>query len=91
MINKKMNDPLSGHTAPLLIMFLMVWFLAPFFAASSGRPDEAAWMPLYCLPSGLLGVLLCLVRFWVKRKWLSMVIYVIFIAHLVIAFGFHPR
>jgi peptidoglycan/LPS O-acetylase OafA/YrhL len=83
--DKKMNNDLSGHTAPLLLLFIVVWLLAPFIAASSGRPDEAAWVPLYCLPSGLLGTLLCLVRFWVNKKWLSIFI------HMVIAFGLHPR
>lgn len=91
MIRKEKQDQLSRHTAPLLLLFLVVWFLSPFIATSSGRPDEAAWMPLICLPSGLSGVLLCLVRFWVKRKWISVVIYLVFLTHVFIAFGLHPR
>ena len=89
--DKKVNNNLSRQTAPLLLLFIVVWLLAPFIAASSGRLDEAAWVPLYCLPSGLSGVLLCLVRFWVNKKWLSIFIYVILIVHIVIAFGLHPR
>ena len=88
---EKVNNNLSGHTAPLLLIFVAIWFLSPVIAKSSGKIDEAAWVQMFCLPSALLGVLLCLVRFWVKKKWLSFFIYVILFVHIFIALGFHPR
>jgi hypothetical protein len=78
-------------TITSLLIFPILWVLAPYYHELARHPDEAGWVQMFMAPSGLLGLVLCLINLKAKNKFLMAAIYLVLLIHAVIALGFHPQ
>ena len=87
---------MNKRSAVFLFLFILIWLLAPRYHAWIGHSDESAWVQFFMVPSGLVGIVLCLANISLKNRpkvktTLTMMIYIVFIFHVLVASGFHPR
>lgn len=73
-----------------MLLFLGAWIAAPVLHASAGRADEAAWVPLFMAPTGLIGIILCTLNAWRRSTLLLVVTGVVCAIHGAIGLGLHP-
>jgi hypothetical protein len=81
----------SAFTIIALVLFVTLWAMAPCYHEWAHHPDEAAWVRMFMAPSGLLGMVLCLINLKAKNKYLMAAIYVVLLIHILIGLGLHPR
>jgi len=82
---------MKGRNIVALVLFIALWFMAPLYHRWAGHPDEASWVQLWMVPSGFVGIVLCLINFKAKNKYVLVGIYIVFLVHLLIGLGLHPR
>jgi hypothetical protein len=75
----------------MMLLFLGTWIAAPALHASAGHANEAAWLPLFMAPTGLIGLIVCTINVWRRSTPLLVVAGVVWVIHVAIGVGLHPR
>ncbi len=71
--------------------FVLVYFLAPVVMKAMGKPDSAAWVQLWLIPTGILGIIFSLVFAFVPSTWCRITVLALALIHLAVSIGFFPK
>jgi hypothetical protein len=70
-----------------MLVLVVTWLMAPGIHRHAGHADGAAWVPLFMLPTGVIGLLVCGINLVVARRALLIAASVILMIHLAIGAG----
>jgi O-antigen/teichoic acid export membrane protein len=73
------------------VFFLLSWLLSPYILQLLGKPDGSAWIQLWLGPTLILGLLSSITYFFKSYNWLSYLIVILIILHILIILGMYPK
>jgi len=75
----------------LIVAFILMWIIAPYYHVYIGRIDEAAWVQAFMFPTLFMGIIIGSISIFARKRWLLYVMYLMLAMHIIIGIGFHPR
>lgn len=87
-----LRKPIPRWFSVMMLLAHLAWsWGAPEIHERAGHSDEAAWLPLFMMPTGVVGLALGIVLVAKPTRVSALMFCVVFAFHLAVGPGFHPR